>query len=177
MYNQFYFKQFTFVQVYFFVHTQLNVKTVLFQTIQFRISPKFQCKKKVLFQTIQFIMRIQFISNGAIDRILSGAITLNQSGHGHDGNKRELYILQSSNITGTSTSDCLMSYSGCSLKESYPSSEKQSVYSTAPADLAISSKVNFYSPAQFLVDRPSNYSCLDLYSLYTSLQHGNLLNT
>ena len=33
-------------------------------------------------------------------------------------------------------SDCLVSYSGHSLGESYPCAEKQSVYSTAPADWA-----------------------------------------
>ena len=32
-YKQFYFKQFSLAQVQFFVYTQLNVKTVLFQTI------------------------------------------------------------------------------------------------------------------------------------------------
>ena len=40
-----------------------------------------------------------------------------------------------------STSDCLVSYLGHSLVGgSYPSAEKQSVYSTAPADWAITDK-------------------------------------
>ena len=43
-------------------------------------------------------------------------------------------IPQSSSITGTSPSDCLVSYQGHSLGESYPSAEVQSVYSTAPAN-------------------------------------------
>ena len=35
MIKQFYFKQFSLVLVQFFVYTQLNIKTVLFQMIQF----------------------------------------------------------------------------------------------------------------------------------------------
>ena len=46
------------------------------------------------------------------------------------------YIPQSSNITGASTSDCLVSYLGHSLREPYPFVETQSVYSTAPANWA-----------------------------------------
>ena len=41
-------------------------------------------------------------------------------------------IPQSSSITGTSPSDCFVSYAGHALGRSYPSAEKQSVYSTAP---------------------------------------------
>ena len=59
-----------------------------------------------------------------------------QSGPGSDGNKEVLSIPQSSSITGTSPSDCLVSYPGHSLGGSYSSAEKQSVYSTAPADWA-----------------------------------------
>ena len=44
---------------------------------------------------------------------------------------------QSTSITGTSPSDCLVSYPGHSLGRSYPSAEKQSVYSAAPANWAI----------------------------------------
>ena len=39
--------------------------------------------------------------------------------------------------SGTSLSDCLVSYPGHSLRRSYPSAEVQSVYSTAPADWVI----------------------------------------
>ena len=46
-------------------------------------------------------------------------------------------VPRSSNITEASQSNCLVSYSGHSLMGSYPSVEKQSVYSTAPADWAI----------------------------------------
>ena len=60
-----------------------------------------------------------------------------QSGPGSDGDEGVLRIPQSSSIAGTSPSDCLVSYPEHSLGGgSYPSAEKQSVYSTAPADWA-----------------------------------------
>ena len=46
---------------------------------------------------------------------LSGATTPGQSGPGSDDNIEVLHIPQSSNITGTSPSDCLVSYPGHSL--------------------------------------------------------------
>ena len=57
---------------------------------------------------------------------------------GSDGNEEALHIPQSSSITGTLPSDCLVSYPERSLQGvSYPTpEEKQSVYSTAPADWA-----------------------------------------
>ena len=61
---------------------------------------------------------------------------MGESGPGSEGNEGVLRIPQSSSITGSSPSDCLVSYPGHSLGESYPSAEKQSVYSTAPTDLA-----------------------------------------
>ena len=51
-------------------------------------------------------------------------------------NEGALHIPQSSK-TGASPSDGLVSYPGHSLKESYPSAETQSVYSTAPAPAAL----------------------------------------
>ena len=92
--------------------------------------------KSVLFETIQFSIITQFSSIWLIDRILSNATTPGQSGPGSDGNKRVIYIPQSSNITEASPSDCLVSYQGYTLGESYPSVEKQSVYSAATADWA-----------------------------------------
>ena len=71
-----------------------------------------------------------------IDRTLSGAITPGQSGPGSDGNKGVLRISQSTGVTGASPSDCLVTYPGHSLEESYPSAEMQSVYFTAPTDWA-----------------------------------------
>ena len=50
-----------------------------------------------------------------IDRTLSGSTTPGQSGPGTDGDEGALCILQSSNITEASPSDCLVSYSGHSL--------------------------------------------------------------
>ena len=67
-----------------------------------------------------------------IDRNLSGATTPGQSGPGSDGSEEVLGISQCFSITEVSTSDCLVSYTGNSLGESYPSAEKQSEYSTAP---------------------------------------------
>ena len=79
-----------------FVYTQLNVKIVLFQAIQFSIST-------------------QFSSIWLIDRTLSDATTLSQSRPGSDGNEEVLRNPQNSSITGTSPSDCLVSYPGHSL--------------------------------------------------------------
>ena len=51
--------------------------------------------------------------------------------------KGVLRIPQSSSPTGTSPSDCLVSYRGHSLWGSYPPAEKQLVYSTDPVEWAI----------------------------------------
>ena len=75
-------------------------------------------------------------SSWPIDRTLSRATTPYQSGPGNDVNERVLRFPQSSSITGATPLDCLMSYLGLSLGESYPSAEIHSVYSTAPADWA-----------------------------------------
>ena len=48
---------------------------------------------------------------------LSGATTSEQCGPWSDGNEEVLRIPQSSSITGTSPSDCLVSYPGHSLGE------------------------------------------------------------
>ena len=69
--------------------------------------------------------------------VLLSNTTLGQSEPGSDGNEGVLRILQSPNITEASPSDCLVSYVGHSLGESYPSAGKQSMYSAAPANLAI----------------------------------------
>ena len=46
------------IKVKFFVYTQLNIKTVLFQTIKFSIRTV-SMSKAVLFQTIQFCVSTQ----------------------------------------------------------------------------------------------------------------------
>ena len=72
-------------------YTQLNVKTFLFQTIQFCIMSQF-C---------------------SIDRALSGATTPGQSGPGSDGNKGVFCIPQNFSIIGALRSDCLVSRCVC----------------------------------------------------------------
>ena len=47
-----------------------------------------------------------------IDRALSGATIPGQSGPGSNNNEEVLHIPQRSSITGTSPSDCLVSYPG-----------------------------------------------------------------
>ena len=66
---------------------------------------------------------------------LSGATTPGQSGPGGDGYEGILCIPQSSNITGTSPSDCLVSYPGYSLGGSYLYAELQLVYSAPTSRL------------------------------------------
>ena len=65
---------------------------------------------------------------------LSGATTQYHNATGNDGNKGVLSIPKSSSITEASLSDCLVSYQGHSLGESYLFAETQSVYSTALAN-------------------------------------------
>ena len=92
----------------------LNVKRVLFQTIQFSVN-WVSISKTVLFQAVQFSISTQFSSIWPIDRTLSGTTTPRQSGLRSDGNEGVLCIPQGSGITGTSPSYCLFSYSGLSL--------------------------------------------------------------
>ena len=54
-------------------------------------------------------MNTQFSSIWAIDRTLSGATIPGQSEPGSNGNEEVLHIPQSSSITGTLTSDFLVS--------------------------------------------------------------------
>ena len=119
-----------------FIYTLLNIRMVLFQTIQFSISTQFNIKT-VPFQTTQSSISTQFCSIWHIDRTLSDATTPGQCRSESDGNERVLRIPQSSSFTGTSPLDCLVSYPGNWFGKSYPSADVQSVYSTAPADWAI----------------------------------------
>ena len=73
----------------------------------------------------------------AIDRALPCATTPGQSGPGSDGNKGVLRIPQSSNITGASPSDYLVSYPGHSLGRGVlPFTEMQLICSIAPVNWA-----------------------------------------
>ena len=72
-----------------------------------------------------------------MDGTLSSSTTPGQSGQGCEGNVEVLRIPQSSSISGTSLSDCFVSYVGRSLLGILPlCREKRSVYSSAPADWA-----------------------------------------
>ena len=62
---------------------------------------------------------------------------MGQSGSGSNGNEEVIHFPQNSSITGTSPSDCLVSYQGHTLGKSYLSKEMLSVSSTAPADKVI----------------------------------------
>ena len=130
--------QFNCQKTFLFQSIQFS-QTVLIQTIQFSISIDFvhtQLKvKTVLFQTIQFSISTQFSSTWPIDRTLSGATTLVKSEPESDVNEGVLRISQSSSITGTSPSDCLVSYLEHSLGESYPSAKMQSMYFAAHVGL------------------------------------------
>ena len=91
---------------YLVKYTELFVKRILFQTIQFSISLNVSLNvKTVIFQAIQYGTSLQFRSIWPIDRTLSGATTLSQSGPASEGNEELLHIPQSSSITGTSPLD------------------------------------------------------------------------
>ena len=80
----------------------------------------------VLLKTIRFSISTHFSSFCPIDRTLSGVTILGQRGNGSDVNEEVLSISQSSSITGTSPSDCLVSYPEHSFGESYLYAEMQS---------------------------------------------------
>ena len=121
MSKQFHFKQISLEYIHVF-----NIKTQ-FYFKQFSLVWVHSFNVQiVLFQAIQLT------SIWLIERTLSSATTPGQSGPGSDG-KRVLCIPQSSSITGTSLSDCLVSYQDTRWV-SYPYTEKQLVYSTAPTD-------------------------------------------
>ena len=111
--------------------TELNIKTVPFQAVQFSIS-------------------VQISSISPIDMTLSGATTPGKSGPGSDGNKGLLRFHQSSSITGISPLDCLESYPGHSGGGYYLSAEKQSIYSTVAAGWEIPSSASFTGVFKYL---------------------------
>ena len=85
---------------------------------------QFKILKTVLFQAIQLSISTPFSSIWPIHMALSGSTTPGQSGPGSSGSEGVLRIFQSSNIAGTSPSDCLGSYPGQALGETYFSAEK-----------------------------------------------------
>ena len=84
---------------------------------------------------IEFSISTLFSSIRPIDRTLSWVTTPGQSGPGFLN--RPLCIPQSFSVTVASPSDHLVSYIRHSFGEFYPSTEMQSVYSTAPDDWAL----------------------------------------
>ena len=105
-------------------------KTVLFQTVPFNISTIFcfhtvKCKNSSI-KTIQFSISTQFNSIRRIDKSLSDATTLRQSGPGSDGKKGVFCFSQSYSISGAPPSDCLVSYLGHSLRERLTSLQRSS---------------------------------------------------
>ena len=92
--------------------------------------------KTILFQTIHFSISAQFSSIWTIDKTLSGATTLGQSGPESEGNKgystfpKALALLEPQHKIISVISRTLIGWG------SYSSAEMQSVYFTAPADWA-----------------------------------------
>ena len=99
----------------------------------------------------QFSINKLFSSIWPIDRTLSGATTPGQSETRSDGNKGVLHIPQSSSITETSPTDCLVSYPGTSLGVFHPSAEIQFLYSTAPANWATKNKDLYFITSSHIV--------------------------
>ena len=110
-----------------FVYTQLNVKTVFFQMIQFSVTTV-SMSKTVLFQTIQFTIKklfhfkqfhfsisTQFSIIWLVDRTLSDVTSPCQREPGSNGNEEKLCIPESFSITRTSPSNCLVLYPGHSF--------------------------------------------------------------
>ena len=102
------------------MYTQLNVKRVLFQTIQFNVCTV-SMSKTDLFQPIQFSISTQFTCKTVLFQAIQFSISTHFSSiwpyqvRVDLGNEGVLCISQSSSIAGTSPSDCLVSYSGNSL--------------------------------------------------------------
>ena len=99
----------------------------LFHTIQLPY-------KIVLFQAIQFSISTQFSSILPTDRTLSGVTTPGQSGPGSDGYEEVLRFPQTSSITGTSASDCLVSYQDTRGGSLIPLAEMQCILQPHPTD-------------------------------------------
>ena len=93
--------------------------------------------KIVLFQAFPSSISTQFCSIRSIDRALSGVTTRVQSGSRSYGNEGVLRIPQSSSITGTSPSDCLVSYLGHSLERGLTSLRRYSHCILQPQPIGI----------------------------------------
>ena len=103
-----------------FIYKQIDVKTGLYQTIQFSISTQFKSQKTVLFKIYLFSISTRISSIWTKYSTRSRATTPSQNGPGSDVNKVKLCIPQSSVITGASISDCLVSNPGNSFEVVLP---------------------------------------------------------
>ena len=72
-----------------------------------------------------------------------------------------------SSTAGTSPSDCFVSYTGHLLEGSYPSAEKQSVYSTVPVDWEIHRVL--FQIIQFNIS--TQFRCQNSFISSNSVQH------
>ena len=125
--KQFYFKQFSLALARSLnVSTVKLIKTFLFQAFQFSHTTQFSISMPLVLFNPE-IGPYQALPRRA--RVDLGAMVMNAVPR----------IPQSSSIARTSPSDCLVLYPGNSMVGggSYPSAEKQSVYSTALTDWAI----------------------------------------
>ena len=111
--------------------------------------------KQFYLKEFRLALGSQFSSIWPIDRTLSGAITPDQSGPGSDGNKWALRIPQSFSITGTSSSDCLVSYLGHSLRKYAPSADILQLQPTGQLFY------KFFSP-EFLLHCNFKFSCFEI---------------
>ena len=108
---------------FLFTHSSLP-KTVLFQTIPFRISSQCHCKKIVLFQKIQFSISTQFSSICRIDMTLSGDTTTGQSDQGSMAMKKHSAFFKALALLEPHHQIVFVIYPGYSLGKYYPSAEK-----------------------------------------------------
>ena len=118
--------------------------------------------KIVLFQAIQFSISMQFSSIWLKDRTLSGATIPGQGESGNNGNEQVPCIPQSSSITESSPSDCLVSYLEHLLGDSYLSAEMRLVYSTAPAEWA----KKYYAKNIFTIQNQCLFFIIRLHACY-----------
>ena len=114
-----------------FLYKQLNVKHFYFKQFCLTFIIYLQC------QSTQFkCHKVLFDPGIGPYQVLPLWTRMDRGAMKRQCNEGILYISQRSSITKASPSDCLVSYPGHRLAESYPSAETQSVYSAAPPDWA-----------------------------------------